>query len=97
MARVLSNAIDFTQQGLFWITAWGIFPSSENRALFDAYRRSLDEHRSLQAAPGHLITERDVSDLECLMDMALYFYWDASLIDASSFCIRLSHDECISL
>jgi hypothetical protein len=98
LARSLTGSIDTTESGLFWITAWGIFPSSENMALFEAYRKSLGESRAIQAAPGHIFDESDLEQLECLLDLALYFYWDACLFDgAGSIAARISHDECFSV
>jgi hypothetical protein len=98
LARALTHAIDGRRAGLFWITAWSIFPSAENMALFDRYRWSLDERRPIHDAPGHVFSESDLPQLECLLDLALYFFWDATLFDgAGSLAIRMSHDEYISL
>lgn len=98
LARVLSRSIDARQQGLLWITAWGIFPSSENMALFDAYRRSLGENRPIHETPGHVFDQSDLQQIECLLDLALYFYWDTSLFDgAGTIAVRTSHDEWISV
>jgi hypothetical protein len=93
LARFLIRwAIDAKQPGLFWITAWGIWQSSENMALFDGYRKSLGEHRAVYAAPGHVFGESDLTELEGLVDMALWYGWDASLFDgAGSIWIALSH------
>ena len=98
IARVVSQLIDTSQLGLFWITSWGIFPSSENMALFEGYRQSLGEHRTVDVAPGHLFGSSDVQQLESLLGLVLYFYWDANLFDGDgSFLIKISHDECISI
>ncbi|MHB1033812.1 MAG: hypothetical protein ACYC35_05250 [Pirellulales bacterium] len=98
LARILSRSIDTSQFGMFWITGWGIFPSSENMALFDGYRRSLGENRVLSAACGHVFGESDLQQLECLLDLALYFYWDSSLFDgAGSIVVSTSHDEYLSV
>ena len=98
LARAMTHSIEDSQPGLFWITAWGIFPSSENVALFDGYRRSLGEVRPIHEAPGHIFDTSDLRDLECLCDLALYFYWDASLFDGmNAIMVRTSHDETISI
>lgn len=98
LARAMSHCIDTSQLGLFWITTWGIFPSSQNMALFDGYRKSLGENRPIHAAPGHVFGESDLQQLECLLGLALYFYWDASLFDgAGTIVLRASHDEFISI
>ncbi len=98
LGRVLAGSLDTTQPGLFWVTAWGIFPSSENMLLFDGYRKSLGESRSIYSAPGHIFVESDLQKVECLLDLALYVYWDASLFDgAGRIVVSMSHDECFSL
>jgi hypothetical protein len=98
ITRILIGSIDTTAPGLFWITSWGIFPSSENMALFDGYRKSLGESRGIGAAPGHVFGESDLQSLECLFDLTLYFYWDATLFDgAERIVVRTSHDEYISV
>jgi hypothetical protein len=98
LARLLSNSIDADRPGLFWITGWGIFSNHQNMALFDGYRRSLGESRLLYAAPGHVFRKPDLRDLECLLDLVLYFYWDAMLFDgAGTVAVRISHDEFVSI
>jgi len=98
LSRVVIGSIPTWEQGLLWITDWSIFPSSENMALFDGYRKSLGESRAIQVAPGHLFDQVDLIQLECLLDLALYFYWDVSLFDgAGSIAIKTSHDEYFSI
>jgi hypothetical protein len=98
LARIVSRSIDTDQVGLFWITDWDIFPSSQNIALFEGYRKSLGESRLIHDAPGHIFEQSDVSHLECLLDLALYFYWDATLFSGSgSVVVRVSHDEWVSI
>jgi len=96
LARALSTLVDCSSEALLWITEWGVFPSSENMALFDGYRRSLGEERSLHEAPGHLFHASDLQELECLLDLAIYFFWDASVF-AASVWLRVSHDEILSI
>jgi hypothetical protein len=84
--------------GLFWITATGIWPSSENMALFDGYRRSFGENRPIHAAPAHVFDGSDLVQLECLLDLALYFYWDSLLFEGpEGVAVKTSHDEYISV
>ena len=96
LGRVLTGCVARPGAGLFWITGWGIFPSSENMVLFDGYRKSLGENRTIHAAPGHVFGESDLGTVECLLDLALYFYWDSSLFDGA-IVLRTSHDECFSV
>lgn len=97
LARELSALIDSRGEGLLWITEWGVFPSSENMSLFEGYRRSLHDERSLRAAPGHVFRESDLRELECVLDMVLYFSWDASVFGAGATWLRISHDELFSV
>jgi len=98
IARALTRSLDDKQPGLLWITDWGIFDSSENMALFDGYRESLGESRDIHAAPGHIFDGSDLPQVECLLDLALYFFWDATLCDGSGrTVVRTSHDGWISL
>ncbi len=97
LARALTALIDLPGEGLLWITEWGVFPSCENMALFDGYRRSLHDERSVHAAPGHVFRESDLREVECLLDLVLYFFWDATVFDAGSTWLRISHDEVFSV
>jgi hypothetical protein len=91
-------SLDTTRPGLFWITTWGIYGSGENMALFDGYRKSLGENRDINAAPGHVFGESDVQQLECLLGLALYFYWDAILFEGGGgIAFKCSHDEFVSV
>jgi hypothetical protein len=96
LARAVSHSIDTARCGLFLVTGWGIFPSSQNMALFDAYRKSLGENRAIHLAPGHVFGGSDLEQLECLLGLTLYFYWDASLFGGTgTVAVKTSHDEFI--
>jgi hypothetical protein len=98
IARAIVSLIDSDRPGLLWITEWSIFPSGENMSLFDAYRSFLGETRSLRDAPGHIFDDKDLPQIECLLDLILYFYWDALLIiNGKSYALKISHDEFISV
>lgn len=97
LARALSTMVGGSGHSLLWITEWSVFPSSENMALFMGYRHSFGDERSVYAAPGHLFEAQDVQQVECLLDLILYFFWDASVFDAGSVWLRLSHDEVFSI
>jgi len=98
IARAIVSLIDSERPGLLWITEWSIFPSGENMSLFDAYRSFLGETRSLRDAPGHIFDNKDLPQIECLLDVILYFYWDALLfIDGNSYVLKISHDEFIAV
>lgn len=97
LARELNAQIDHRGQGLLWIHEWGVFPSSENMSLFQGYRRFLGDERSLFEAPGHLFNGADLSAVECLLDLVLYFFWGASVFDSRDTWLRVSHDEILSV
>lgn len=97
LARTLVTLLDSRSEGLLWITGWGVFPSSENMTLFQGYRQTLQDERSLSAAPGHVFGGSDLNELECVLALVLYFSWDASVFDAGATWLRLSHDEVLSV
>lgn len=87
-----------TAECVLWITGYGIWPSSENQNLFYAVRGWLGESRNLREVPCHLFGQEDLDALECLLDLILYFSWDAFLLLASGTSIvRLSHDEILTV
>jgi hypothetical protein len=66
-------------------------------ALFDGYRKSFGENRPLHAVPGHVFSGSDLKQVECLLDLALYFYWDSVLFEVpAGIAVKTSHDEYIS-
>lgn len=98
LARTLVGLLQVKIPGLFWITATGIWPSSENMVLFDGYRKSLGETRPLSAAPGHVFSGTELEQLECLLDLDLYFSWDSILFEGPGGAVlRTSHDEYVSV
>jgi hypothetical protein len=98
LGRTLVGLLHVKSPGLFWITATGIWPTSENMALFDGYRESFGENRPLHAAPGHVFSGSDLKQVECLLDLALYFYWDSVLFEVpTGIAVKTSHDEYISV
>jgi len=98
LARLLASLVNGDSKSLFWITGYGIWPSSENRELFRGYRQSLGELRSLGEAPCHFFEKPDLAQIECLILMALYFVWDAIIIEGSGNQVfKLSHDEIMTI
>ena len=98
LGRTLVGLLHVKSPGLFLITATGIWPSSENMALFDGYRRSFGEERPIHAAPAHVFSGSDLTQLECLLDLALYFCWDSILFEGpAGVVVKTSHDEYISV
>lgn len=94
LAKLLADLVMTGSEVMVWITGYGIWPSSENMALFDGYRRSTGENRSIGEAPFHLFTHLEAKELECIVALSLYFFWDAFLLNHSAgVLIELSHDE----
>jgi hypothetical protein len=98
---VLARQICFCLETGPWLLAIapvGTWPSSECMPLFDGYRRSLGEQRPLAEAPCHIATEAEREPVQCLLSLALYFVWDATLIGPSQrMAVVLSHDEWVSV
>ncbi len=83
---------------MLWISPFGVWPSSQNLELFYGYRRSFGEVRSLSEAPYHRYGAADSLVIECLIDMILYFVWDAILIDTQNrTAVQFSHDEWLAV
>jgi hypothetical protein len=94
LAKLLADVAGGGSECLVWITGYGVWPSSENMALFDGYRKSLGENRSVDEAPVHVFSNKDLKELESITALALYFFWDALLLDQSQgILIEISHDE----
>ena len=51
---LLASHIEPFDECLLWVTAWGVWESSENLHLFYRVRESYGERRLLEDAPGHL-------------------------------------------
>lgn len=78
------------------VTAWGVWPSSENVELFERVRASLGQEQRIHDAPGQVLSLAYRGALECMLDVCLYNYWDGLLADEKHrVMIRFSHDEFI--
>jgi hypothetical protein len=78
---------------LFYLTEYGIWPSSENLHLYYRLRQSYGDNRPLPEAPGHYFLRHETADLVTFIDLALQFGWGGHLFpgldDKRMF---LSHD-----
>lgn len=101
LAFCFINLIILTEintENCLWINEFGVFPGLENWNLFDAYRRSLGESRSLLDTPFHIFRNEDVEEITSILLCVLYFYWDCFLISKSKgFFIHVSHHEIFDL
>ncbi len=98
LARVLISSLHPNAEGLLWISGYGVWPSCENMDLFEGYRKSLGEDRPVREAPFHVFSKSESREVESLLALALYFYWDAVLLDGPrNAAVRVSHDEYVEL
>jgi hypothetical protein len=94
LARLFSNLLLAESPAFIYVTGWGIWPSSENLDLFDGYRRSIGEERSIRLAPVHLFETSDKPAFVSILSMVLYFVWDAEVFDErGTTLVTISHDE----
>jgi hypothetical protein len=83
---------------LLWITAWGIWESSENWHLYYRLRQSYGDYRLIEEAPAHLFLDYEIHDLISFLQIGLSAGWDFCLLTHDD-CGRIlvSHDEWIEL
>lgn len=97
ISRAIVLSFDTDNEALLWINEFGIWESSEDRNLFEGFRRSLGEHRPLHEKPGHIFSSSDLINVRSLVAMTLYFVWGGILYSpAKRLAIKISHDEHIS-
>jgi hypothetical protein len=79
---------------LLWVTAWDIWPSSENLHLFYRLRQSYGELRLLPEAPGHLFLRYEAADLVSFLQVGIICGWDMHLLPTVGYAQAfVSHDE----
>jgi hypothetical protein len=87
---------------LLWVTAWGLWPSSENWPAYYSARGVQGERRSLEIAPGHLFGVGETDLLTHFVRLVLENAWDAYLLGAghgrrNRIHAIVSHDEWIEI
>jgi hypothetical protein len=93
LARRVATWLGGSGQRLLWVTEMGIWPSSENRHLYDRLRSSYHDHRSIAEAPGHLFEEHEQADLVTFLELTLRFGWGGFLFGSPTCHLTISHDE----
>jgi hypothetical protein len=79
---------------LVWFTAWGIWPSSERRHIFDRFRASYGEQRRLIDAPAHILGLEERDELLSLVTLGVLFLWDVYVAAENGvLLLHYSHDE----
>jgi hypothetical protein len=97
-ARSVADAVTYRQPCLLRMTAWEIWPSSNNWHLYYRLRQSYGDRLLLDEAPGHLFLEHETEDLTTFLYMAMLFGWDAELRPIeTSVSGQLSHDKFLDL
>jgi hypothetical protein len=80
------------------ITDWGVWPSSQNMDLFNAYRRSLGESRLLHEAHFHVFQANEANEFRNVLHLALISLFDvAGASTPTDFRFYASHDEWIDV
>ena len=98
LSRVLVSFFDTDEEALLWINEFGIWPSSEDRYLFEGFRRFLGERSPVHEKPGHIFSKDDLDAVRSLVAMILYFVWGGIMYSpAKGLTIKMSHDEFITM
>jgi hypothetical protein len=85
IARWLAMSITNMQQSLLWMTAWGLWDSSENWHLYDRLRKTYGDDRMLWEAPGHLFMDYEREDLATFLVIAMLNGWEGHLLTEVDF------------
>ncbi len=95
LARVIANTFLERGPALLWITEFGIWSSAEHMDLFDKYRLSSGEKRTVADAPVHLFDSTDDQDaFISFLCLCLFFIWGFEIISLDrSIAMTVSHDE----
>jgi hypothetical protein len=87
---------------LFWITQWGVWPSSENWPKYYTARGAHGERRSLDAAPAQVFRPDEAALLIEFTTLVLENAWDAHMIPVTALRptgqrVLISHDEWLEI
>jgi hypothetical protein len=79
---------------VFWVTEYGIWPSSEDLHLYYRLRRSLGDFRHLHEAPCHDFLSFERNELITFLSIALQFGWGGVMFGTPpNSYLMLSHDS----
>jgi hypothetical protein len=88
------NERAFGPTTLVWFADWSVWPSGERPHIFDRFRASYGERRSLIDAPAHLLAVEEREELLSLVTLGVLFLWDVYVVaDDASLALHYSHDE----
>jgi len=79
---------------LLWVTAWGIWQSSENWHLYYRLRRTYNDERLIEEAPAHLFLNFESVDLITFLQIGIGAGWDMHVLSSDDHGrLFVSHDE----
>jgi hypothetical protein len=79
---------------LVWIADWTVWPSGQRMHIFDRFRMSYGETRSLSHSPGHVFEEGEIDDAISFVTLAVLFLWDCYVVTPRrNKVLFFSHDE----
>ena len=97
-SRYLESVLPSSQQRLMWVVEVGVWPDSENWALFNRFRQSYGESRTLEQAPGQLFEPDESGDFATFIELCILNGWGAYLATSpASRLAFISHDEYVEL
>src|SRR5579872_237523 len=79
-AGSIIRALGAWETCLVWATDWDVWVNEEDWPAYYHWRGEHGERRSVGAAPGHLFTASDVSDLRFLLEHVIRCSWDVTLL-----------------
>ena len=97
LARFLGDFFLKNEAALLWITEWGIWPSSENWPMYYRLRRSFEDNRALEEAPGHFFLQGETDDLVSFIQLSLLNGWEGYVLTETAGNLFFSHDEFLEL
>ena len=88
--QIFQNENEF----LVWFTEWSVWQSGERMHVFNRFRLSYGEKRSLIDSPGHIFTRAEFEDALSFITLGVLFLWDCHVLNPRGTKILFySHDE----
>ena len=86
----------FGSEALFlvWLHDWDAWPSGQRMHVFERFRMSYGETRSLIDSPGHVFDRGEIDDAISFVTLAVLFLWNCYVVTPRrSKLLFFSHDE----
>ncbi len=96
VALVADHLRHFEDRGeaVVWFANWELSPSGQRIHIFERFRASYGEGRSLDDAPAFLFSAEEHEDLVSFVTLGVLFLWDVHVIGArAQRLVFYSHDE----